>query len=47
MHDEVNALNGARAEGMAKGAADERERIFALMRKNGMSEEEIRRYCAD
>ena len=42
LHDEANALGGARKEGFAEGREAERKAIAEKMRSQGLSEEQIK-----
>ena len=41
LHDEANAINGSRREGIRIGRAEERNKMIEVMRLKGYSEEQI------
>ena len=41
LHDEANAINGSRREGIKIGRTEERNKIIDIMRLQGYSEEQI------
>ena len=42
LHDEANALGGARKEGIAEGRAERERELAEKMRSQGLSEEQIK-----